>query len=835
MDTSPHRAKSERVTHVAPAFGAGSGSKWLAFARAWLAFAVLATILVAGVAPAQAQYITMALPSFNATNTSGFIFDGVHAPSYIPALPAFSAYIPSGTSVIRLTDASTWLAGTVVSKQRIDLPADRSFSSFFSFSIPNHGADGLVFVLQGVTSTPKTLGGGMGFLGKPGSQPNSLAIEFDTWYNGATDAGVTVNDPNNNHVGVDLNGSMQSAITTSPPGGADMAGKPWNVWVDYDGSAKVLKVRMSQTATRPAAPTLSYPIDLTTVIGQNVYTGFTAGTGAAVEQHDLTSLYFESSYLAGGITPATTHYSSAPDVALPSSGATQTVAAGSTTTLTATFQDSLGNAVPQLPATFTADAGAISQLAPTTDASGQIAASYTAPSTPGTYTVIASGEGGVSTSFIELVADITAPSTAAFGVPTGWSPAPVTLTLAAADNVGVASTYYAINGGLPQLYVLPVSISAEGTTTVSYWSLDAVGNREVVKSATVRVDSTAPTASVSGIPGGITTTPVTFSLAGADALSGVSAMDYRLDGGAEDLYTGPVTVSKSGFSTVSYRVVDAAGNSSAEATAEFTIHAEAPVSSVSGIPDASSSQPVTVTIDAQPSDGVLVWVEWSLDGSPVATAPVPFSRSIGTEGTHTLSYRAMDAAGLAEATHTATFDIVAPAYPATPTPPPTTPTTPTPPPVVPPDPGVSHSHGMINGDVLSEARLSLNLTGTDLHYGSPAQGDVDVPEVNFTRTVVTNTGDVLSGLFIQGDGPARLRDKDGSWAMNSTPGKDAFAWKFTSNELGMVDITSAAATPLGTLGYNDSQDFASAIDMPTFTTRTGTYQWSATIWVTAPE
>lgn len=143
--------------------------------------------------------------------------------------------------------------------------------------------------------------------------------------------------------------------------------------------------------------------------------------------------------------------------------------------------------------------------------------------------------------------------------------------------------------------------------------------------------------------------------------------------------------------------------------------------------------------------------------------------------------------------------------------------------------------GQVNGDVNTTAHLSLTITGADLHYGSPAQGDVDVLEVNDTRTVFTNTGDVQSGLFIQGDGPAKAMGKDAFWDMTSKADKDAFVWSFNNERNGLVDVTSAAASDLGSLGYNDSVDFGSMIDMPSFSSQIGTYQWSATAWVTAPE
>lgn len=148
---------------------------------------------------------------------------------------------------------------------------------------------------------------------------------------------------------------------------------------------------------------------------------------------------------------------------------------------------------------------------------------------------------------------------------------------------------------------------------------------------------------------------------------------------------------------------------------------------------------------------------------------------------------------------------------------------------------VAPERGQVNGDVETTAKLSLKIEGADLHYGSPAQSDVDVPEINDTRTVFVNTGDVQSGLFIQGDGPAKAKDKDAYWDMTDKADKDAFVWTFANEKLGNVDVVAAAASDLGSLGYNDSVDFGSMIDMPVFSSQIGTYQWSATAWVTAPE
>jgi len=106
----------------------------------------------------------------------------------------------------------------------------------------------------------------------PNSRPKSVAIEFDTFRNSGYDVengvSIPVFDPNGNHVGIDLNGAAQSVATATTPGYVALNGNPWNVWVDYNGSAKLLEVRMSQGTTRPATTALFYTVDLSQILSQ---------------------------------------------------------------------------------------------------------------------------------------------------------------------------------------------------------------------------------------------------------------------------------------------------------------------------------------------------------------------------------------------------------------------------------------------------------------------------------------------------------------------------------------------------------------------------------------
>ncbi|WP_013325527.1 Calx-beta domain-containing protein [Gloeothece verrucosa] len=196
--------------------------------------------------------------------------------------------------VLRLTDNLSQSGGAFVTNP-ISLADDVSFSTFFEFQISNpqgvsdldgQGADGLVFVIQTIANN---VGGGGGGIGYEGIN-KSLGIEFDTFNNGGID------DNSGNHVGINLNGNIDSVALQPIPTRLNN-GNVWRAWVDYNGSTNILEVRLAQTNQRPVDPLLTYSVDLLTVLGQkNAFIGFTSGTGAASGIHDILDWKFNTSY-----------------------------------------------------------------------------------------------------------------------------------------------------------------------------------------------------------------------------------------------------------------------------------------------------------------------------------------------------------------------------------------------------------------------------------------------------------------------------------------------------------------------------------------------------------
>jgi hypothetical protein len=91
-------------------------------------------------------------------------------------------------------------------------------------------------------------------------------------------------------------------------------------------------------------------------------------------------------------------------------------------------------------------------------------------------------------------------TTASFSGPagsSGWYRGAVQVSLAATDDNEVAATWYAVDGGAPQRYTAPFPVSADGSHTLSFWSVDTAGNQEPRRSQSFKIDATAPAVSVS--------------------------------------------------------------------------------------------------------------------------------------------------------------------------------------------------------------------------------------------------------------------------------------------------------------------------------------------------
>ncbi|MEK9149632.1 MAG: hypothetical protein AAB267_06270 [Candidatus Desantisbacteria bacterium] len=116
----------------------------------------------------------------------------------------------------------------------------------------------------------------------------------------------------------------------------------------------------------------------------------------------------------------------------------------------------------------------------------------------------------------------------------GWNNSDITITLTATDNEdgsGVKEIHYKLTGATQEEQTiesdtLNLTISNEGTTTLSYCATDNIGNIEEQKSQTFKLDKTSPviTASISPDPNSNhwSNSDVTVTFNATDSLSGIA-------------------------------------------------------------------------------------------------------------------------------------------------------------------------------------------------------------------------------------------------------------------------------------------------------------------------
>ena len=170
------------------------------------------------------------------------------------------------------------------------------------------------------------------------------------------------------------------------------------------------------------------------------------------------------------------------------------------------------------------------------------------------------------------VPDVTPPTTLILVDPpatSGWNDTPVMVDLEATDNFGgsgVTEISYTLDG-VPLSYDSPFEISDEGVHLLSYHSIDASGNAELAKAATIRVDLTAPDLSLDATAS--YTGSASIRALAVDGLSGLARVEMRVDRGAW-ARTALISTSAPGTHTVDARAFDIAGNE-ADTSATFTV------------------------------------------------------------------------------------------------------------------------------------------------------------------------------------------------------------------------------------------------------------------------
>lgn len=137
-----------------------------------------------------------------------------------------------------------------------------------------------------------------------------------------------------------------------------------------------------------------------------------------------------------------------------------------------------------------------------------------------------------------------------------------TATFSVTTNDASATLSIALDGGAPQAFTGSLNLSgiADGTHAVQISAVDAAGNSSNIVSYSWTVDTVAPAITqVQGPLAALVNQPATFAVQSPESLA---AVEYRLDGGAWQTYSGSLAVSSEGTHTVDFQGFDLAGNAS---------------------------------------------------------------------------------------------------------------------------------------------------------------------------------------------------------------------------------------------------------------------------------
>lgn len=230
----------------------------------------------------------------SSSETLNFTYNGFPQRSDI-SIQGIATVTPNG--LLRLTNTTVQQTGHAFYDKSIrfkNSPNGRvsSFSTTFVFAIhpriPRLSGHGIAFVIAPNTRLPYAAPSqymGLFNITSNGNYTNHVfAIELDTIRS------TEFNDINDNHVGIDIN--SLTSVKSSVAGWWDKEGqfnnltligsKPMQVWIDYNGPTHTINVMMAPlNEEKPKKPLVAIVRDLSSVILQDMFVGFSSATGSA--------------------------------------------------------------------------------------------------------------------------------------------------------------------------------------------------------------------------------------------------------------------------------------------------------------------------------------------------------------------------------------------------------------------------------------------------------------------------------------------------------------------------------------------------------------------------
>ncbi|KAF0908339.1 hypothetical protein E2562_024753 [Oryza meyeriana var. granulata] len=266
-------------------------------------------------------YLSLLGPFFTSAGEEGFIYTSFAGAS-AANLTFDGAATVTPTGLLQLTKNTPNIQGhafypTPFQFKKQPNGTVQSFSVAFVFAIISPysevSTDGMAFVLAPNKGFPGAESAQ--YLGLLNSSSNNnisnhmFAVEIDTAEN------EEFHDINGYHVGVDIN-SLRSE-KSQPIGfyddehGGDLKNlsltgcncRPVQVWVDYDKETTQINVTLApiKVRTKPTRPLLSVNFNLSTVLTDQAYIGFSAATGPITSQHYVLGWSFSMNAAAPAI------------------------------------------------------------------------------------------------------------------------------------------------------------------------------------------------------------------------------------------------------------------------------------------------------------------------------------------------------------------------------------------------------------------------------------------------------------------------------------------------------------------------------------------------------
>ncbi|RAL39299.1 hypothetical protein DM860_002832 [Cuscuta australis] len=236
----------------------------------------------------------------------GFIFTRFNEPNTDISLSGVAAVAEDG--VLLLTNQSHRVMGHAFYSSPLRFKTSAagsaiSFSTCFAFAmVPEYeklGGHGLAFTISGTrnfsTALPSQYLGLLNAHDVGNVSDHLFAVEFDSVQD------FEFEDINDNHVGINVNSmvsneSAPAAYVTDALNKRDLnlrGGKVILVWVEYDSASNLVNVTLSPSSSKPKLPLLSHRLDLSRILEENMYVGFSASTGALAGAHYILGWSFK--------------------------------------------------------------------------------------------------------------------------------------------------------------------------------------------------------------------------------------------------------------------------------------------------------------------------------------------------------------------------------------------------------------------------------------------------------------------------------------------------------------------------------------------------------------